>query len=267
MTTAGSRSNVIWRRPVASVRITHRLPCPPLSERKTSSAPSRLTDGVCARPVCRVTRTAFRMLSVGVPATGNLHLSDCPRRRPATNRPARSTSGSTLRASPNVSCWSCPSAVLTIRRLNTGGYSTVLPYDELYIRPEPSGSHENPCILSPRATSRRSPFATATTSRRMSKNRTPPVRWNAIALSSGAHRGVEHTSPWASAATHCLREPSRAAVTTSGRPPVDWTTAIRFPSWLTSPPDNAAVTRRGGPPSVPISQIVPSPSRLGPDEK
>ena len=104
MVTAGSRSNVICRALVPSVRITHRFACPPLSERYTSSEPSGLTDGVCTCPVCLVTRVIARVFSTADPATGHFQMSDSLRMRHTTSRPDACTSGSTNDTSPDVIC-------------------------------------------------------------------------------------------------------------------------------------------------------------------
>src|SRR4029453_6121014 len=128
---AGSRSKVIWRARVPSVRTTHRFACPPLSERYTSSEPSGLTHGVCTWPVCRVTRVIARVFSAAGPLTGHFQMSDSLRTRHTTSRPDACTSGSTNETSPDVICVSVDPSMLTMRKLNVGGYGSVLPFEEL----------------------------------------------------------------------------------------------------------------------------------------
>src|SRR5262245_13329398 len=131
MVTVGSRSNVICRARVPSVRTTHRLAWPPLSERYTSSDPSGLSDGAWTCPVCLVTLTIRRVFSAGVSATGHFQMSDSLRMRDTTSRPDLCTWGSTYETSPEVICESpVPSSRMT-RRLNVGGYGIVLPAAEL----------------------------------------------------------------------------------------------------------------------------------------
>ena len=128
----GSRSNVIClAAPLPSALVTHRLPCPPLSDRYTTSVPSGLTEGVCTCPLCRVTRIAVRVFSAGDPPRGNLQMSDCPRILDASTLPETWTSGSTNETSPKVSARSPVPSRLTRRKLNVDGYGTVLPADEL----------------------------------------------------------------------------------------------------------------------------------------
>src|SRR5438045_9460686 len=97
-------------------------------------------------------RNPFLTLSAGDPSTGNRQMSDCMRTRLANSFPGATMSGSTYDTSPNVSCRSGPPFRDTVRRLKIGGYAMVLPADEAYTRPEPSGSHAIPCRLLARTT-------------------------------------------------------------------------------------------------------------------
>jgi hypothetical protein len=56
-------SVVSWRVPEPSVRAIQRFVCPPVSDTKTTSRSSGLTDGTCTCPVCLVTRTAPTVFS------------------------------------------------------------------------------------------------------------------------------------------------------------------------------------------------------------
>ena len=132
MVVPGSRSKVIClAAPLPSVLVTHRLPCPPLSDRYTTSVPSGLTEGTCTCPLCRVTRIALIVFSAGDPLIGNLQISDCPRIREASTLPETWASGSTNETSPKVSARSPVPSRLTRRKLKVEGYGTVLPADEL----------------------------------------------------------------------------------------------------------------------------------------
>ena len=58
-------------------------------------------------------------------------MSDSLRTRHTTSRPEAWTSGSTKETSPDVICVSVDPSMLTMRRLNVGGYGNVLPFEEL----------------------------------------------------------------------------------------------------------------------------------------
>jgi len=58
-------------------------------------------------------------------------MSDSVRTRQTTSRPDACTSGSTNETSPDVICVSVDPSMLTMRRLNVGGYGSVLPFEEL----------------------------------------------------------------------------------------------------------------------------------------
>ena len=99
MATAGSRSNVIWRTPVSRRFLRHPqiAVAAVVREDKRRSAPSGLTDGVWASPVCRVKREPHSACCRWV-VPCNREISICPdwvrEGAPRPIRPAESTSGS-----------------------------------------------------------------------------------------------------------------------------------------------------------------------------